>query len=173
MPTNIFQLKRYFVYALFVLASVIAVLTVFQIVTAAIGQPRMMVVIGDSMLPAIKPYDVVFLEPVDKDSIKVGEIVAADYRSRNALFSDYDYLVHRVIKVWEADGKMFMQTKGDNNRLPEMAAPAEKVAGRVSGSILGLGLLIGPPGNFIIIGTALLVAVSARRRFEKHEANGS
>jgi len=46
---------KHLAYALFALAGVVAVLTVFQIVTAAIGQPRMMVVVGDSMIPALKP----------------------------------------------------------------------------------------------------------------------
>ena len=83
MPTNIFQLKRYFVYALFVLAAVIAVFTVFQIVTAAMGHPVIMVVVGDSMLPALKPYDVVLIEPIDPEQVKVGEIVAIKQSSGN------------------------------------------------------------------------------------------
>lgn len=163
MPTNIFQLKRYFVYALFVLASVIAVLTVFQIITAVIGQPIIMVVVGDSMLPALKPYDVVSLENVEKNSISVGDIVAIDY-SNYILFESHNYFVHRVIKVWESDGKPFIQTKGDNNKNPEHAIPAEKVLGKVSGSTSYLGLVIGTPGNFMIIGGALLSAVYLRRK---------
>ena len=152
---------RYLAYPLFGIAAIVAVLIIFQVITATMEQPRFMVVVGDSMLPALEPYEVVFLEPVD--DIEVGDIVALDY-SYYTLFSSSGYFVHRVIKVWEKDGESFLQTKGDNNKLPENAMPAEKVVGRVTGSISYLGLLIGPPGNFVIIGVALLAALYAKRK---------
>lgn len=150
-------------YSLFAVAGIIGVLTAFQILTAATGHPVIMVVVGDSMLPALKPYDAVYLEDVEKNSISVGDIVAIDY-SNYILFESHNYFVHRVIKVWEADGKPFIQTKGDNNKIPEHAIAAEKVLGKVFTSVPYLGLVIGTPGNFMIIAGALLSAVYLRRK---------
>ena len=108
------------------------------------------------MLPTLKPYDVIFLAPVEKSDIKIDDIVAVDY-SDFSLFSTNNIFVHRVIKVWENNGEPHFQTKGDNNNTPEMALSGDKALGIVYAHIPYLGFLVGPPVNFAIIAAALLI----------------
>ena len=153
-------------YALFAIAIVIGFLTVFQLVTLWLGVPQLMVVTGESMQPALKPYDIVFLQPVG-EGVMVGDIAVVDYRDKNNLFSNYDFVVHRVTKIWEKDGVEFMQTKGDNSKFPEYAASTDRVLAKVKDSVSFFGYFIWPPGNFVIIGAALMILIYSRRKAPK------
>ena len=150
-------------YALFIIAIIVGAILILQITSISLGQPIMMVVIGDSMLPTLEPYDVIFLEPVDKSNIQIDDIVAMDY-SDFSLFSTNNIFVHRVIKTWQDEGESHFQTKGDNNKLPEMGLHGDKALGRVYFHIQYLGFLFGPPANFAIIAAALLVFLASKKQ---------
>lgn len=147
-------------YALFVTAVVVGFFTVFQLVTIAAGVPVIMVVTGESMLPALQPYDVIILESAEQ--INIGDIAVVDYRDKNNLFSNYDFIVHRVTKIWEQDGIQHMQTKGDNVKIPEYAAKTERITAKVTNSVPILGVFIWPPVNFLIIAAALIILLYSR-----------
>ena len=151
---------RHFLYGV---AIVVAALTVFQLVTIGLNYPVIMVVTGQSMLPTLNPYDVIILEQFGKKGVQKGDIVVVDYRDKNNLFSNYDYIVHRVTKIWDKDGISYMQTKGDNAENPEYAAESSRALARVFTSIPYLGVVLWPPANFVIIGSALFVFVYFRR----------
>ena len=153
---------RYAMYCLFVAAAIVATLTVFQLVTLGLGVPQLMVVTGDSMLPALHSYDIVFLEPI-KD-IQVGQIVVVDYRDKNNLFSNYDYVVHRVTKLWDKEGDQYMLTQGDNAKYPEYAAKSDRAIAKVASLVSLLGFVIYPPGNFLIIGGALMALIIYKKK---------
>ena len=152
---------QYGLYCLYFFTALVGFLTIFQLVTIASSSPVIMVVTGDSMYPALKSYDVIIIEPIKK--VQINDIVIIDYRDRNSLFSNYDFLVHRVTKIWEKDGVKFIQTKGDNVGNPEYATTTDKLLGKVSWSFPAIGLVIWPPVNFVIIGGALLVFVYSKR----------
>lgn len=55
--------------------------------------------------------DIMFLKGIDADEAKMGDImvfISHKYRPKQ------DPIIHRVIKKWEEDGKILIQTKGDN-----------------------------------------------------------
>jgi len=116
------------------------------------------------MLPTIQPYDVVFLEPISEQDIQVGDVIAV---TPDDPFIRSEYIVHRVTLLWERDGSIFMQTQGDNEKRPEHAALAEMAKGKMIGTLPILGIIIGAPGNFVIIGSALFLAIYRRRSEEK------
>ena len=156
-----YSLKQIIMFLLFGLAKVIGFFTVLQVVTALSGAPVIMVLVGVSMLPALNPYDVIILEPLGNEDVKIGDVVAT---KSNDPFISSNSIVHRVIKVWEKDDKSFVQTKGDNNKSPDHAMASEDIVGRMKYSVPLFGLLIGAPGNFIIMGSALFLAAYTKRR---------
>ena len=156
-----YSLKQIIMFLLFGLAIVIGFFTVLQVVTALSGAPVIMVLIGVSMLPALNPFDVIILEPLGNEDVKVGDVVAT--KSNDPLITS-NSIVHRVIKVWEKDDKSFVQTKGDNNKSPDHAMASQDIVGRMKYSVPLFGLLIGAPGNFIIMGSALFLAVYTKRK---------
>ena len=159
-----YSLKQIILFLLFGLAIVVGFFTVLQVVTALSGAPVIMVLVGDSMLPALNPYDVVILEPLGDEDVKVGDVIAT--KSNDPLITS-NSIVHRVIKVWEKDDKSFVQTKGDNNKSPDHAMASEDIVGRMKYSVPLFGLLIGAPGNFIIMGSALFLAAYTKRSRSK------
>ena len=160
------NMVRYAMYSLFVAAAIVAALTVFQMISLAVNQPVIMVVTGESMLPALKPFDIVFLQSVG-EGVKVGDIAVVDYRDKNNLFSNYGFIVHRITKTWEKDGVEFVVTRGDNLKYSEYAISTSKVLAKVQTSVPFFGMLIWPPGNFIIIGAALMILIYSRRKHEQ------
>ncbi|HLC56096.1 MAG TPA: signal peptidase I [Candidatus Nanoarchaeia archaeon] len=53
--------------------------------------------------------DIMVLKGVKIENVKVGDVIVFDGRSSS------DPIIHRVIKVYEVDGKKYAQTKGDHN----------------------------------------------------------
>jgi signal peptidase len=69
------------------------------------------VIATGSMMPLIKPGDVILIKKVDSKTVKIGDII--QFRKDNILIS------HRIIDVVEDKQGIGYQTKGDNNSRPD------------------------------------------------------
>jgi signal peptidase len=94
------------------------------------------VVSGVSMEPLLHSGDVVFIEKVNPSNVKVGDIIV--YKWVNG-----KYIIHRVVKVYEFNGKLCFVTWGDDRRtnpIPDPGYPSIcgyiKVEDPLSGSTL-------------------------------------
>lgn len=70
--------------------------------------------------------DIIFLKK--PDGIRTGDIIVFQGSTANPI-------IHRVVKIYEEDGKTYYQTKGDNNpqsyeALQETKIPKEKIIGK-------------------------------------------
>ena len=83
-------------------------------------------IISGSMKPTIDIDDFVIVKNVDKNDIKVNDIIT--YRADNEITT------HRVIKIEFKDNKFIYTTKGDNNEVTDI----EKVEyGQIEGKYIG------------------------------------
>jgi len=77
------------------------------------GVNGLAIVDGRSMEPLFHTGDVVVLVEKAPDEIEVNDVVVY----KNPLGK---YIIHRVIKIYEVDGKICYVIKGDNNEIPDL-----------------------------------------------------
>jgi signal peptidase len=119
------------------------------------------------MEPAIGLGSAVVVEPVAPTSLAVGDVVSLRSGPGHAIFT------HRVIRIAQGDGGIWVETQGDANAAPDPAlTPAGDVIGRVSVVIPKIGFLISvlstPVGAlfFVALGLLLLTAAWTAESFE-------
>lgn len=74
-----------------------------------------------SMTPTLNPGDMLFLEGVPSNEIKVGDIIVL-----RSLADPNQLIVHRVVEVIFRNGEYYFTTKGDNPRTNPWSLPYEK-----------------------------------------------
>lgn len=79
---------------------------------------------GCSMFPAVRDGDILNVEPVKEEEIRLGDIIF--YRTADKRMS-----VHRVIKRLFRNDRFVLLTKGDSNRGEGEAVSLEEILGRV------------------------------------------
>jgi len=132
---------------------------------------------GGSMEPTIPIGSAVVTAPVSANDLVVGDIVSLKAGTQRAVFT------HRIIRLADRDGAVWLETQGDANTAPDPSlVPETDVIGRVSlsvplagylvmvlGSVQGMLLLVSL-GVFLLAGAWMLesleddLAESARRR---------
>jgi signal peptidase len=117
---------------------------------------QVFVVAGPSMGPAIDMGSAIVLEAVQPEALAVGDVVSLRSGPQRAIFT------HRVVRVAERDGEIWIETKGDANLAPDPSiTPASAVIGRVSFTIPYAGYLIAllsvPSGVVFTIALGLLL----------------
>jgi signal peptidase len=115
-----------------------------------------LVVAGGSMVPAIGVGSAVVVELVDPASIRVGDVVSLRSGPTAAIFT------HRVTRVVDRDGAIWLQTKGDANAEPDPSiTAATQVIGRVAVTVPGAGSLIAllstPSGLMFVVSLGLVL----------------
>ncbi len=86
------------------------------------------VVMGNSMAPAIKSNDGVFIKPINAGEVELGKVVVFPDP-----FQENQHIVHRIIDIKTVNGETYVVTKGDNN--PEadpFLIPVEDLEGEIS-----------------------------------------
>ena len=127
-------------------------------VLPALGHP-VFVVGGPSMRPVMTPGDAIVLEQVEPARLVVGDVVSLRTGPERAIYT------HRVIRIAERDGQIWLETKGDANELADPSiTPASAVIGRVTGVMPVAGYLLAllsvPIGVIFFLSTgALLIAL--------------
>jgi signal peptidase I len=120
-----------------------------------LGHP-VYVVAGPSMAPAIDVGSAVVLESVRPDDLAVGDVVSLRSGPERAVFT------HRVTRVAERDGEVWIETRGDANANPDPSlTPGSAVIGRMAVAIPLAGYLIAllstPAGVVFLIAVGLLL----------------
>jgi len=127
-------------------------------VLPALGHP-VFVVGGPSMSPVMGLGDAIVLEQVEPARLAVGDVVSLRTGPARAVYT------HRIIRIAERDGQIWIETKGDANELADPSiSPASAVIGRVSGVVPVVGYLLAllsvPVGVVFVLATgALLIAL--------------
>lgn len=95
---------------------------------------RPMVIATGSMLPVIRPGDMVIVKDVEENELQVGDIAA--YQS-----SGYQ-IVHRIQSIYETGGSTYYIFKGDNNSDADgSAVSGSQIAGKVIQVVPYAGML--------------------------------
>jgi len=137
-----------FLFLAVILLIVFAIAANFVIIAQALFSP-LSVVEGDSMNPAIKDDDAVFITAADPHQLEVGDVVA---------FEDPEIsgqtIIHRIVNMEDRDSELVLETKGDANAYPDpYLMPANRILGKVSVVLPYAGLFLSylrTPSGFII-----------------------
>ena len=121
--------------------------------------------LSDSMAPALKAGDVLWLDRIVAADARVGDVVAFDDPERRAV------VLHRVERVRPASGgRLVFRTRGDaNNTSESWAIAAGGELGRYAGFRLphvgrAVTSLQGPPlGAIAVLSASFLAALALRR----------
>jgi signal peptidase len=140
-----------------VLALIVAAVAPFVVYAhpGLIGGTESYVVLSDSMSPAIKTNDVVVVQSVPPEDLRVGDVIT---------YTRPDLTVpvtHRVVRVVSLEGEGFFETKGDANEDPDTPYVAGgRVVGKVTLTIPYIGYVIrfvGTPAGFATLVVAPIV----------------
>ena len=117
---------------------------------------HIMVVTSDSMLPALKPNDLIAVEPTSIDQIKEGDIIAFDSH-----FEDLGIIAHRAIEASELDGELAFKTKGDNVEQEDgWYVRDSDLIGKVIDVIPVMGIVLVGPVRFTLVAVIIITAIS-------------
>jgi signal peptidase len=121
---------------------------------------QVFVVAGPSMGPAIDMGSAIVLDTVEPEALAVGDVVSLRSGPEQAIFT------HRIVRVVEREGVVWIETKGDANPAPDPSiTPASAVIGRASVSIPYAGYLIAllsvPSGIVFVIALGLVLVTLA------------
>lgn len=119
------------------------------------GHPTL-VVAGPSMEPAIPLGAALVLDQVAPADLAVGDVVSLRSGADRAIFT------HRIIRLAERDGGLWLETQGDANATPDPSlTPAAAVIGRVAVGIPVAGYLLtlfsAPVGILFVISLGLVL----------------
>jgi signal peptidase I len=118
-----------------------------------------LVVAGGSMAPAIGVGTAIVVDPIAPSSLAVGDVVSLRTGGTGVLFT------HRVTRVIDRDGAIWIETKGDANAAPDPSiTPASQVIGRVGIAIPGAGYLVAllstPVGLVFVVSLGLILLLA-------------
>jgi len=115
-----------------------------------------LVVTSDSMLPALKPYDLIVVERTTTDQINVGDIVVFDTH-----IEEYGIVAHRAVGVFDDHGRIGIDTQGDNVDSPDpWVVHDEDLIGRVTHVVPSMGILLIDPVRYAIVAVVIITAIS-------------
>lgn len=115
-----------------------------------------MVVTSDSMLPTLKPYDMIVVKKIDIKDVDVGDIITFDSH-----IDGIGIVAHRAIEIFDDNGQVGIGTQGDNVEEPDgWTVHAEDFIGRITSVTPGMGFLLIDPVRYGIVAIIVITAVS-------------
>ncbi|MCH7647011.1 MAG: signal peptidase I [Thaumarchaeota archaeon] len=139
---------------LLIIPLVVAVLVLIFPFVVFFGD-SIMVTTTISMLPVLKPNDMIIVKQVSIDEIKEGDIIAFDSHQKMGI------IAHRVIEVFEKDGQTVVDTKGDNNEKPDpWYVTDDDLIGIVENIIPMFGIVLVGPVRFALVAVIIISAIS-------------
>jgi signal peptidase len=125
------------VYFVVIVLVVFAMIANFIVIAQSFFSP-LIVVEGNSMSPAIRDADAVFVTAADPANLDVGDIIT---------FKDPEtpsqVIMHRIISIEDDSGEVYAVTKGDANQISDpYPIPVDNVTGKVSAVLPKAGLLL-------------------------------
>ena len=113
-----------------------------------------------SMLPVLNPNDMIVVESASIDELKEGDIIAFDSHQEIGI------IAHRVIEVFEKDGSIVVDTKGDNNENPDpWYVTDDDLIGKVKNIIPMFGIVLVGPVRFALVAVIIISAVSLMKDY--------
>ena len=130
-----------------------------------------MIVTSDSMIPTLNPNDLLIVQRTGIDKIIVGDIIAF-----NSHIEDFGIVAHRVVEIFDDDGRIAIHTRGDNvDEADTWIVHEEDLVGKVAANISFIGILLVEPIRYtliiviIITGVSLLREISIERTLQKNK----
>ena len=116
---------------------------------------QIMTVTSDSMVPTLKPNDIIIVEPVSIDTIKVGDIIAFDSHTEGV-----GIIAHRAIEIFETGGEIGIDTKGDHLDEPDLwTVHDEDLVGIVSEVNPDFAILLAEPVRYLLVAIIVITGV--------------
>lgn len=126
----------------------------------AFAGDHIMVTTTTSMLPVLKPNDMIIVQKANIEQIKEGDIIAFNSHMEMGI------VAHRVIEKSEKDGFTVVDTKGDNN---EEADPwyvtDDDLIGKVKSIIPGFGIVLVGPVRYALVAVIIITAISIMKDY--------
>ena len=117
---------------------------------------EIMVVTSTSMLPVLKPNDLIIVEPATIDQIKVGDIITYDSH-----LEDWGIIAHRAVEIIDLNGEIAVNTKGDNvESMDGWHVRDSDLTGKVIDVIPIMGIFLIGPVRFTLVIVIIITAVS-------------
>ena len=130
-----------------------------------------MVVTSDSMIPTLKPNDLLIVQRDGINKIDVNDIIVF-----NSHIEDIGIVAHRAIEKFDDNGKIGIKTQGDNvNEADTWVVHDEDLIGKVAEHISFIGILLIEPVRYtlviIIVVTviSLLIEIIAKTKLQKNK----
>ena len=115
-----------------------------------------MVITSDSMLPTLKPHDLIIVERTSIDKVQTGDIIAFDSHMQGI-----GIIAHRAIAVGDDDGQIGIDTKGDNVEEPDpWTVHEEDLIGKVVDVIPSMGIFLIDPVRYTLVAVIIITAIS-------------
>lgn len=115
-----------------------------------------MIVTSDSMIPTLKPNDLLIVQRTEIDKIMVGDIIVF-----NSHIEGIGIVAHRSIEKFDDNGKIAINTKGDNvGEADAWIVHREDLIGKVGGSISYIGILLVEPVRYTLVIIIIITAIS-------------
>jgi len=120
---------------------------------------QIMTVTSDSMFPTLKPNDIIIVEPVGIDEINKGDIIAFDSHTKGI-----GIITHRAIEIFEQDGKIGIDTKGDHLDEPDLwTVLDDDLVGIVTEINPDTAILLGEPVRYFLVAMIVVTGVLLAR----------
>lgn len=112
-------------------------------------------VMTGSMEPAIPTNSIIVTREVDASEIEVGDVIS--YFSKDPTLNGA-VNTHRVVGIYEEEGTVYYQTRGDANNADDLYPPtADEVVGEVVFSSYALGVVVRLISNPLVFFPLILV----------------
>lgn len=118
-----------------------------------------LVIKSDSMVPALMPHDLIIVQSTGIDDIQVDDIITFDSHMQGI-----GIIAHRVIAIEDDDGKLGIDTKGDNVEQPDpWTVHEEDLVGKVVDVIPSMGIFLIDPVRYSLVAVIVITAISLLR----------
>lgn len=139
-----------YVILFFIIAAILFVVMLQRVSnnTIALGGIRIFNIISESMIPKYNIGDVLVVQDVAPENIKVGDDIA--YIGQESTFNQ-KIVTHQVIKIDYKDGEYIFHTKGIANILEDPLVHENQVFGKVVYKIWTLSFISKLVGNIYVV----------------------
>ena len=152
--------KNLLIYALYIVIIPIIIYDMFLIIQTLIKPGvtpdffgyKTFSIISGSMEPKININDIVIVKNVDKNQIKINDIITFKIEDET--------ITHRVINIKQIDNKLIYTTKGDSNEVTDIEKiEYNQIEGKYVGKIPKIGKLLSILKNKYIFGLILIFLI--------------
>ena len=111
------KIKKILKYSIIIISILIIIINITLIIKSEMNQDEIpdflgftpFIIVSGSMEPKLPVDDIIITRKVNKENIKVGDVISYWDEQNNIV------ITHRVVNIQTIDGKYFYETKGDNN----------------------------------------------------------